>query len=239
MALEVQAEARQQPSMRVFLIDDEIVIRTGLRILINSWPASQVVGEANGPAEALAGIDEIKPNVIVCSHPARSNGFLESIRKLIKGAGKVPVVLLSGSLNPRLHARAIRAGAKWIVSRHHAAAELQKALERVHSGEEWRKDSENIMRHARVKGDGSPKNHRVSDLDRRLTKREREVAIMVSEGCTNRQVGERLGITEVTVRHHLSSIFNKLSIGNRYELITWLYRTGIVKPGEMAERLSF
>jgi DNA-binding CsgD family transcriptional regulator len=67
-----------------------------------------------------------------------------------------------------------------------------------------------------------------------LTNREREVAVLVSGGYTNRQVGVRLGITEVTVRHHLSSIFSKLGIANRFELIGWVYRRGLSIPAGMA-----
>ena len=67
-----------------------------------------------------------------------------------------------------------------------------------------------------------------------LTGREREVAVLVSQGCSNKQVGTRLGITEVTVRHHLTSIFNKLEIANRFELIAWLYRHRIVTPTQIS-----
>ena len=232
MALEALTEATSEPLIRVLLVDEEVVVRTGLRILINSWPVSQVVGEANGPAEALAGMDEAKPNLIVCSHPRRSHGFVEPVRKLIKAAGRIPVVVLTGAKNAQVNARAIKAGAKWIVSKEHAAVELQRALEKVHSGEQWTDNAE-ISTRAASNGNGIKKDQ-ASDLDLRLTKREREVALMVSEGCTNRQLGKRLGITEVTVRHHLTSIFNKLRISNRFELITWLYKHGVVKPGEIA-----
>jgi DNA-binding NarL/FixJ family response regulator len=236
MAAEGQAATHSEALIRVLLIDEEIVIRTGLRVLIDSWPASQVVGEANRPGEALARMEEINPNLIVCSHPARSNGSLELIRNLIEAVGEIPVVLLTGSMHPQLNARARKAGASWIVSKKHAAIELQRALERVHAGEKWTETRDKPKSPFNTVSDeaGTKTNNRSTGLDERLTKREKQVAIMVSEGCTNRQVGKRLGITEVTVRHHLTSIFNKLRITNRFELIAWLYRNRIVTPLEIA-----
>jgi len=77
------------------------------------------------------------------------------------------------------------------------------------------------------------RSHGESDTDQWLTNRERDVAALVTQGCTNRQVGKRLGITEVTVRHHLTSIFNKLRITNRFQLIAWSYRHGITRPLEV------
>ncbi len=235
MVLEAQAEARSGRPIRVFLVDEELVIRAGLRVLIDSWPPSQVVGEADSPTEALAAMDAVKPNLIVCSHTGRSNGFLDGIRNLTKGAGHIPVVLLTGSRNPQMSALAVQAGAKWIVSTKHAAIELRKALERVHSGEEWTQKTAAATRSAQKAQNGyNRRNDGKSDTDQRLTERERDVATLVSQGCTNRQAGTRLGITEVTVRHHLTSIFTKLRITNRFELIAWLYRHGVVRPVDIA-----
>jgi len=126
---------------------------------------------------------------------------------------------------------ALQAGVKWIVLKKQTATELQKALERVQAGE-W---NDHLAVTTRVAQIYRP--HLVgkrSDPDQSLTGREKEVAVLVSQGCSNRQVGLQLGITEVTVRHHLTSIFNKLDIANRFELIAWLYRHGIVTPRQIS-----
>jgi len=230
MLSEGQSQALAAPRIRVFLVDDKAVIRAGLRVLIDSWSPFQVVGEANNPAEALAAVDTTQPNVIVCSHTGRSNGVADGIRNLTRAAAHIPVVMLTGSRNPQAGNLALQAGAKWIVWAKEAATELRKALEKVHSGERWLEDPASTRCFDKKRN--GMRSH--SDADEfGLTSRERDVAALVSQGCTNRQVGKRLGITEVTVRHHLSSIFNKLRIANRFQLIAWRYRRTAVKPVEI------
>jgi len=210
--------------IRVLLVDDEAVIRAGLRVLIDSWSPFQVVGEADTAAEALAAVDAAQPNVIVCSHTGRSNGVSDTIRDITKGAAHIPLVLLTASRKPQAGSLAVQAGAKWVVSTKDAATELRKALEKVHSGEKWFNESVVTARPERKRNGRS---HGDSETNHWLTNRERDVAALVTQGCTNRQVGKRLGITEVTVRHHLTSIFTKLRITNRFQLIAWSYRHGI------------
>jgi DNA-binding NarL/FixJ family response regulator len=228
--LDTQAEERAAP-IRVFLVDDEAVIRAGLRVLIDSWAPFEVVGEADTSAEALAAVATVQPNLIVCSHTGRSNGIDDAIRNLTTGAADIPVVLLTGSRNRQTGARALDAGAKWIVWTKQAATELRKALEKVHSGEKWLGKLARAMRSSkRIRKNRQNQANQVDSEADRLTNRERDVAALVAQGCTNRQVGKRLGITEVTVRHHLTSIFNKLGMTNRFQLIAWRYRQRVVSP---------
>jgi two-component system response regulator DevR len=231
MLAEAQSDTLSARPIRVFLVDDKAVIRAGLRVLIDSWSPFQVVGEADTAAEALAAVDTAQPNVIVCSHTGRSNGVADTIRNLTNGAAHIPVVMLTGSRNPQAGTLALQAGAKWIVWTRGAATELRKALEKVHSGEKWLKDL--ALTRSVEKKRNNLRSHGENESEYGLTNRERDVAALVSQGCTNRQVGNRLGITEVTVRHHLSSIFGKLRITNRFQLIAWRYRHKVVKPVEI------
>jgi DNA-binding NarL/FixJ family response regulator len=155
----------------------------------------------------------------------------DTIRDLTTGAAHIPVVMLTGSQNPQAGTLALQAGAKWVVWTKEAASELRKALEKVHAGEKWLDDFA-TTRSGEKKRNGS-RSHGETEPQVGLTSRERDVAALVSQGCTNRQVGIRLGITEVTVRHHLSSIFNKLRITNRFQLIAWRYRRSVIKPAGM------
>jgi DNA-binding NarL/FixJ family response regulator len=231
MLHEAQSDALLERPIRVLLVDDKAVIRAGLRVLIDSWSPLQVVGEADSATEALAAVEAVQPTVILCSQTGRSNGVADTIRNLTEGAAHVPIVLLTGSRNPQAGSLAVQAGAKWIVSTKEAALELRKALEKVHSGEKWLDEFTVATRvekkRSNIRSDGE------SNTDQWLTNRERDVAALVTQGCTNRQVGKRLGITEITVRHHLTSIFNKLRIANRFQLIAWSYRHGITRPVEL------
>src|SRR5688572_20430250 len=196
--------------MYVLLIDEEVVIRAGIRVLIDSWPNSQVVGEVDNLRQALEVIGKVKPDVIVCSHAEGSRGFFDGLRELVQAPGETPVILLTGSQDPQIGALAVAAGAKWIVLKKHAAVELQRALEGVRSGKEWGAEFAAETRVAQMYRRSGKNDKSWFDTGQSLTAREREVAELVGQGCTNRQSGKRLGITEITVRHHLTSIFNKL-----------------------------
>jgi DNA-binding NarL/FixJ family response regulator len=203
-----------------------------MRILIDSWPISKVVAEADVAPQAMAAMEAVKPDLIVFSHNGRSPESLESLQDLTRAAGQVPLVLLTSSRDPNVGAAAVQAGARWIILKQYAAVELRTAIEKAHSGEVWVDKPASIR--TRISQKFREERRNQTETDGSLTNREREVAFLVSKGCTNRQVGRNLGITEVTVRHHLTSIFTKLGIANRFELIAWLYRRGIVSPGEMA-----
>jgi NarL family two-component system response regulator YdfI len=231
MALTAEAEPRSATPIRVFLIDEELVVRAGMRILIDSWPISRVVGEADA-TEAMTAMEAVKPDLIVFSHNGHSTESLDSLSDLIRAAGQVPLVLLTSSRDPDLGAAAVQAGARGIILKQYAASELRTAIERAHSGEVWTNNS--TLRTRMAQKYREERRNEPDGDDGSLTTRERQVAVLVSKGCTNRQVGRNLGITEVTVRHHLTSIFNKLGIANRFELIAWLYRRGIVNPEKMA-----
>jgi two-component system, NarL family, response regulator DevR len=232
MVLEAQATQQSKALIHVLLVDQEVVIRAGMRALVDSWSISRVVGEVDGLRQALEVIDTTRPDVVIYSHSGRSNGFFDGLRVLVERVGQIPVVVMTGAPHRRFGIAALQAGAKWIVSKKQAATELQRVLERVQSGD-WNEGVAITTRLSQMYRHDSVEERRPAS-NQSLTGREREVAVLVSQGCSNKQVGTRLGITEVTVRHHLTSIFNKLEIANRFELIAWLYRRRIVTPHQIS-----
>src|SRR5262245_24622900 len=111
--------------IRVFLIDEEAVVRAGMCILIDSWSISNVVGQANVITEAIAAVETIKPDLIILSHSGRSMESLESLDDLVRVAGQVPLVLLTSSRDPKVGTAALKAGAKAIMLKQNAAGELR------------------------------------------------------------------------------------------------------------------
>ena len=205
---------------RVFLICGESVVRAGMRLLIDSWSDCKVVGEANKAQDAMAAIDTFKPDLVLFfRYPSPRNveviNSLGDMAELVKASGKVPLLLLANYRDAKLPARAVKTGARGVLCTRDLPADLHSAIKRTSSGGLW------ITTTHRENGEdhGKPASREAS-----LTSREREVAALVVGGCTDRQVSAQLGITWVTVRHHLSSIFNKLRIANRFELIAWAYR---------------
>src|SRR5262245_12232586 len=118
---------------RVLLVDEEVVVRSGLRLLINRWPTLQVIGEADTPADALVTMAAIKPNLIVCSYTQNSGAFLDDLRVVVQQAQEVPVVLLTSSRCPQSVTTALQVGVDCVVSKKGTARELRQTLEQLGS----------------------------------------------------------------------------------------------------------
>ena len=211
----------------VMIVDDHVVIRSGLRMLIEHDQQMRVVAMAGTQAEALERAAKEKPNVIVLDLLLGDEDALAFLPELCEASPDSRVLVLTGVQNPDAHRRAIRRGAMGIVLKEHAADQLLKAIEKVNKGEVWIERSmmgsmiQELSRPPLV----DPELVKIESL----TEREREVIALVGEGLKNKQVGERLFISETTVTHHLSSVFSKLEVSDRLELIIYAFRHGLAK----------
>lgn len=217
-------------TVRIVLVDDHTVVRAGLRMLIESRPGLQVVGEAATTSEALTVAREAQPDIILLDLDLGGDNGLDILPELFTTAKQARVLMLTGVRDPEEHHRAVRLGAMGVVLKEKAADDLLKAIEKVHAGEVWLDGA--LM--ARVLGRSGPVGEvaRVNPETARissLTEREREVIALICEGLQNKLIGERLFISETTVRHHLTSIFDKLGVANRLELVIYAYRHGLAK----------
>src|SRR5215813_2675451 len=169
--------------IRVFLINDEALIRAGMRILIDSWLVSKVVGEAADTSEAIADLKTLEADVIVLSHNGRSLESLRYVTDFVQSASSVPLVLLTTSGDPKLAADAT--GARWVVPKHSDGMDLRLAIEKAYCGESGLAVTDILEYNG---PDGREHFRSEPDVDGALTHREREVVVLISEGCTNRQV---------------------------------------------------
>lgn len=212
-------------SIRILLIDDHRVIRKGLRALLNDYPDFEVVGEAGSRAEALPLIEAERPNLIILDLDLGSTTSLDFLGELTASGREMRVLVLTGVRDKELQRQAIQLGAMGIVLKDHAAEILVEAIEKVNSGGMW-------LDHSTIVGLLGNTRRTNADPERvkiaMLTEREREIIGLLAEGLRNKQIGERLFISEITVRHHLTSIFNKLAVSDRVELLIYAYRNSIV-----------
>lgn len=216
--------------IRIMLVDDYGVERAGLKMLIESWSGLEVTAEAADPETAMTMIPVVKPDlVLIDADRSLVNDNIGVLRDLVAVDGETRFVLLTGLHDEKTLRQAILAGVKGVVFKDKAASELHRAVERVHSGELWINHSltasivaEMTRTSERKKVDSE------QTMLESLTKREREIAAIVCEGLRNQGIGERLLISETTVRHHLSSIFSKLNLTTRFELIVFLCRNRFV-----------
>jgi two-component system nitrate/nitrite response regulator NarL len=218
-------------SVRVLIVDDHGIMRAGLRMLLESQSGIMVVGEASSCADALALATCTQPDVIVLDLDLGGENAVESIPTLLRTAPETRILVLTGLRDPEVHRQAIRHGALGLVFKEKAVETLLQAITKVRAGEVWLEPT----MIAQVLGDLtrpqlSPQISSEATKIARLTEREREVITLVGEGLRNKHIAERLYISEATVRHHLTAIFAKLDVSDRFELAIYAYQHGLAKP---------
>jgi len=211
----------------IMIVDDHVVIRSGLRMLIEHDQRMKVVAQAGNRTEALERATSERPDVIILDLVLGDEDGLSFLPELCQASTTSRVLVLTGVQNPDAHRGAIRRGAMGIVLKEHAADQLLKAILKVNQGEVW---IERSMMGSMIQEFNKPTtvDPEISKIES-LTEREREVIALIGEGLKNKQVGERLFISETTVTHHLSSVFSKLEVSDRLELIIYAFRHGLAK----------
>jgi DNA-binding NarL/FixJ family response regulator len=213
--------------VRVAVVDDHTILRAGLRMLIESHPGMVVVGEAGNRAEAFSLVERERPDVILLDLDLGGESSLSFIHDLLGVGGGARILVLTGVVDPEQHQRAVRLGAMGLVFKEKCVQVLIEAIQRVHTGQVWLDPT--ILSGLVADAQGSrydPDAEKIAAL----TMREREIIDLVCEGLKNRDIADRLSISEATVRNHLTSIFNKLDLSDRFELALYFYRHGLAKP---------
>jgi two-component system nitrate/nitrite response regulator NarL len=219
-----------EQTIRVLVIDDHAMFRTGLRLAIESRPGFKVVAEAANSAEALAAAARESPDIILLDLDLGEESGFELLPELIASGHAGRVILLTGMRDPEAHRRAVRMGAVGLVLKDHAIETVLKAIEKVNAGEAWL-DRMMIATILRERSRPEAVNSRNAEATKiaTLTERERQVISLIGEGLKNREIAERMFISEATVRHHLTSIFNKLGVADRLELVIYAYQHNLAE----------
>jgi DNA-binding NarL/FixJ family response regulator len=216
--------------IRIMLVDDHAIVRMGLRLLIEYCSEMLVVGEAGNRAEALAVAAREQPQIILLDLDLHGESSLDFLPELLDLAEGARVIVLTGLSDPEEHRRAVRLGAMGLVLKDQAAEVLIAAITKVHAGEVWLTPSMvasvlTELTHPPAARLPDPEAARLAAL----TTREREVVVLIGEQLKNRQIAARLSISEATVSHHLTSIFHKLNVTSRFELVLYAYRHGLAR----------
>jgi DNA-binding NarL/FixJ family response regulator len=220
-----------EPAITLLLVDDHAIIRSGLRMLLEDQPNLQLVGEAKNGQEALALTEQFSPCVILLDLDLGDDTDNNLIPQLLARSPQSQILVLTGARDRELHRSAIGQGAMGIVLKENAPETIFKAIEKVHGGEVWLDRSmmaSVLTEMTRNKDKVNVEEEKIA----KLTDREREVITMLCEGLRNKQLADRLFIGEGTVRHHLTSVFEKLGISDRLELVIYAYRHGLAKLPE-------
>lgn len=218
--------------IRILIIDDQLIVREGLRMLIEKHPGTKVVAMARSRTEALELIAREPLDLIILDLELGGTSALSFIPQLREAAKDTRILVLTSQRDPATHQKAAQYGAMGVVLKEDAADLLLKAIEKVYKGEAWldRLTLGSLILHisSHEKELVDPQTRKIASL----TERERQVIALIAEGLKNRQIAERLFISHVTVTHHLSSIYGKLGVSDRLELVIYAFANKLAKMPE-------
>jgi DNA-binding NarL/FixJ family response regulator len=219
--------SRQPPKITLVLVESQRLIRDALRALLESTNHIEVVGEASGADDLTESLGAQRPDVALLSIDGSDEREFALFEQLPRLAEDTRPIVITSQNDANLHARAIERGAMGIVLTVHPAQILVKAVRRVHAGELWLDRTQA----ADLVGRLTRRTHEQDNDSAKiaaLTARERQIVTLVTEGLTNKNLADRLGISEATARNHLTSILDKLKLTNRFQLAVYAFRKGLV-----------
>jgi two-component system nitrate/nitrite response regulator NarL len=218
--------------IRLLIVDDQLVVREGLRMLIENHPAMKVAAMASTRTEALEMIGREKFDLVILNLELGGHSAISFLPQLREAAATSRILVLTGVRDSETHQKAVQLGAMGVVLKEDAADRLLKAIEKVFQGEVWLERVAlgsllwRLTSHEKDSLD--PQMKRISSL----TDRERQVIVLIAQGLKNKQIAERLFISQTTVTHHLSSIYSKLGVTDRLELVVYAFANKLAKMPE-------
>jgi DNA-binding NarL/FixJ family response regulator len=213
---------------RIVVIDEHEMFRAGLRLILSKQTDFEVVGDSATVPDALPVIQREKPDMVLVSIGGNGVAVIEFLPEILAASQSTKILALSDSSNEELLRKAVRFGAAGVLSKNKPAVTLVKAIECVNAGEAWldRATTASLLRELSP-GRRGPKQNPEELKIASLTEREREVINLVGKGLKNKQIADTLFISGVTVHHHLTSIYSKLEVTDRMELLIYAYRNGL------------
>ncbi len=220
-------------TIRVLLVDDQALVRTGLRMILDAEPDIEVVGEAGDGQEALDTAAASRPDVVLMDIRMPRMDGVEATRRLTGGGPHHPVkvlILTTFDVDEYVVA-ALRAGASGFMLKDAPAERLVEGIRVVAQGDALLAPSVTRRLLDRfVSAPPSPEARR-SDVVAGLTERELEVLKLVARGLSNAEIAEHLFVGETTVKTHVSRVLMKLDLRDRVQAVVLAYEEGLVRPG--------
>lgn len=209
---------RSTEVIRILIADDHPLFRYGVRALLQTETDFAVVGEAADGEEAMRLARELKPNVLLLDLAMPRVSGLEALRAMTSSSVPMHIILLTVAIEKREIVEALQLGARGVLLKEAAAQLVIKSIRAVMAGQYWvgREVFPDLVQYLRqMKPRGSPEEPGKAFG---LTPRELEIIAAIASGCTNKDIVQRLSISEDTVKHHLTRIFDKTGASNRLEL---------------------
>ena len=210
-------------TIRVFIIDDHALVRTGMRMILSGEVDIEVVGDAESGELGLPLVRQLKPDVVLCDLHLPGVSGLEVTERIVKGDHGTRVVIVSVLEDGPMPRRLLEAGASGYVGKGGDATELLRAVRDVAQGRRYLAYS--IAQHLALSGLGSSD----SPFDE-LSPRELEIALLLAQGLRQEEIARRLSLSPKTINTHKSRLFEKLEITDTIALARLLGQYGLAEP---------
>ncbi len=214
-------------AMRLLLVDDHAVVRSGLRMLLNAEPDVEIVGEASTAAEAMETASTVKPDVILMDIGLPDLSGIDATREIKKKYPEIAIVALTIHEDEEYFFKMLEAGASGYVPKRAAPEELLIAIRAAAAGQVYLYPSLAKLLVKDYLSQDHPAEEK-ANLDG-LTDREHEVLTYLAEGANNDKIAAELIISPKTVERHRENIMRKLNMHSRAELVRYAIRKGIIK----------
>lgn len=213
----------------MLICDDHIMVRQGVRMVLQSEPDFELVAEAGRGEEVCQLAEQLKPDVVIMDISLPDISGIEATRRIKEARPETHVIALTMHEEEPYVLELLKAGADGYIVKRSAAADLVQAIRTVMQGQAI---LDPVVTRAVVAGYVTRPNNQPGDKmeDCPLTPREREILILVAEGFTNAEIAKKLYISEKTVQTHRSNILDKLGIHDRTELVRYAIRMGLIEP---------
>ena len=207
--------------IRVAISDPQSIFRDGMRRLLSDEPDFEIVTEASSPSLLLSSFSVTRPDVALISISSDGDSSSSVFATMQSSYPDIKVIVLSSGNDQDEFVKNIRLGARGIVQKSTSGSMLIKAIRKVQDGEFWldRSTTAEVVRHfAERKAETAAEPRPVEGRLPSLSRREREIVNLVTHGLRNKELAERLSISEQTVKNHMHNIFDKLGVSDRLEL---------------------
>ena len=213
--------------IRVFVIDDHVIYRDSMVCLLSAEKDLDVVGQGSSVEETKPRLAESKPDVVLCEVTLPGQGGLDLLREVPTLSPQSRTIAISDDEVETDVVEAMRRGARGFLDKQCPVELFLKCIRKVHTGEIWLSGR---LTEAVLHAFGSQQGPSKLDGKAELSRREMEVIQHVIQGYKNRDIAQKLFISEKTVKNHLSAIFNKLGVADRLELTLYAFERRLFPP---------